>query len=830
MKLLCFGTFARILRVCKLPGVTDVQLVGSLTKVVDPICEYGESEGTAVSRLLSCNQNLSNGQKRRIGQRGRSTAGTFESGYETNRLSNVIQAAQKIDKDAVAKKIAEDVIPLLDVDKKALAIPAILGIIKEDESLDSFRHLSFEKYFEMSKVRLLRKRDFVLSEFLASVLLYTVVSVKNTDGKSTARVIDAQYVKSFEVSVSEYSIIDYVANTTSVETVSPGIAPTWRTDSIKAYLEKVYSKYDEIKTLLYLDQPKSFYSFYVCSDIQRRLPIKERFVRISYKTETLVNPTAAKIAVWSKYVILAGTGGIGKSMMLRHLLLQAIENYDASGIVPIFIPLKDFDDTTPTAQDFIYRKVNSYGTGITQQELLDLLNEGKCLLLFDGLDEINTRFASLFEQYLEAFIDCFPANQFIISSRPNRTFVSYNRFSVLWVRPFTKAQALELIDKLEFRPDDPTIKSKFRKELDASLFVSHREFAENPLLLTIMLMTFEQFAEVPSKMHIFYREAFVVLSQKHDASKGAYKRVLKTELTVDKFADYFAEFCSRTYHDEKFELTDEEFADFYYRLNERNRNSDIKTTAEDFLYDLCTNLCLMYMDSGKYHFTHRSFQEYFCALYFSRQKDRNLQAIGNFFENRRSRNYGDKTFPMLYDMIPAKIDEYIFIPFLSNFLKECEQNEGYWTFLNVMYPQIIYEKGETNSGTIFSPVSYLYEFIKRTFFDSDLDLGVLPFYESLVIESYGYMEDEDSGRTLVNLREVPSEYIYEYGEPNPVGWVLEIDIEDVRQKPYLYNALLDVLDSEDFALKKEYRSVQLCLDTLKANLKPKGDSLFDLFG
>lgn len=45
-----------------------------------------------------------------------------------------------------------------------------------------------------------------------------------------------------------------------------------------------------------------------------------------------------------------------------------------------------------------------------------------------------------------------------------------------------------------------------------------------------MLLTFEQYAEVPSKMHIFYREAFAALSVKHDASKGAYKRVLKTGL------------------------------------------------------------------------------------------------------------------------------------------------------------------------------------------------------------------------------------------------------------------------------------------------------------
>ena len=116
-----------------------------------------------------------------------------------------------------------------------------------------------------------------------------------------------------------------------------------------------------------------------------------------------------------------------------------------------------------------------------------------------------------------------------------------------------------LIDKLDFRPDEPTIKKRFREELEFSLYYTHMEFTQNPLLLTIMLMTYEQFAEIPSKMHIFYREAYVALSQKHDASKGAYKRVLKTGLTADRFAEYFAEFCARSYRDERFEFTEVQF-------------------------------------------------------------------------------------------------------------------------------------------------------------------------------------------------------------------------------------------------------------------------------
>jgi hypothetical protein len=138
------------------------------------------------------------------------------------------------------------------------------------------------------------------------------------------------------------------------------------------------------------------------------------------------------------------------------------------------------------------------------------------------------------------------------------------------------------------------------------------------LLLTIILLTFEQYAEVPSKMHVFYREAFEVLAKRRDASKGAYKRALRTGLPVDTFADYFAELCFRSYNDEKFEMTTAEFAGYYNILNARAVVNDKKTTAGDFLEDLCSNLCLMYFEGNSYHFTHRSFQEYFCALFFSK--------------------------------------------------------------------------------------------------------------------------------------------------------------------------------------------------------------------
>lgn len=596
-----------------------------------------------------------------------------------------------------------------------------------------------------------------------------------------------------------------------------------------AYLEKAKSKYNQIKTLLYTDAPKDFYSFYVCNGIEQRIYDSSSARRFSYRLKIIDEVTPAKLLSVSKYIILTGTGGLGKSMMLRHLLLTSIENFSESQVLPVFIPLKDFDGNTLDVFEYIYAKINCFGTGVTKQHFMNVLSSGKCLLLFDGLDEIGSKLGTVFETRLESFMDLYPENQYVISSRPYKSFVSYSRFTTLALQPFYKAQALELVDKLEYRTDEPAIKNKFRDELEATLFQTHRGFTENPLLLTIMLMTFEQFAEIPSKMHIFYREAFIALSQKHDASKGAYKRVLKTGLTTERYGNYFAEFCSRTYHDEKFELTESDFENYYYQLSERKKDGDNLTTASDYIYDTCTNMCLMFFESGKYFFTHRSFQEYFCAYYFSKQKDKNLRAIGEFFEKRRSRNYGDKTFVMLYDMIPDKIDEYIFVPFLSELFNKCDNANGYWTFLEIMYPIITYKKGDVDAYVTNSPSSYLYDFIKHQNFDNYGDCDSLSFDDSLVTEEYCYVEDGDGNEELIELNEVDYDYKMEHGTPEVVGWVLEVDVSKTTEKPAKHKRLIAELDSDDFVLKQEYLAARQYFDKILSKTKPSGNSLFDLF-
>ena len=54
-------------------------------------------------------------------------------------------------------------------------------------------------------------------------------------------------------------------------------------------------------------------------------------------------------------------------------------------------------------------------------------------------------------------------------------------------------------------------------------------------------------------------------------------------------------------------------------------------------------------------------------MYFASGFDTKLINVGKFFDTNGTRNY-DKTFDMLYDMIPSKVERVIFMPYLEKLL------------------------------------------------------------------------------------------------------------------------------------------------------------------
>ena len=731
-------------------------------------------------------------------------------------------------------------------------VQALLELIREDQTIPDER--DFHIHPDGSAVK---KKDldsmttFYLQPFLVGVWTAIILHVPdNTVGKQTyaswhqnrknsKKGSRPDFVSSIgqspihPVSVSQVSVSHEQAPEAVIVEDGHKLSEMYQD-----YLVSARNKYSMVKTIMD-EAPKPFYDFYVCNGLQFKRATPFAMASLSYEDMrkvlrgslftfpdagsalTFPDPTVDALEEISHFVIIEGTGGLGKSMMLRHLMLNTIDRVDFIGKIPIFVNLRDYDPSNPELTDFIFDHFRILCPNITKDQFHAGLARGDYALLLDGLDEIGKDYHPLFDRMLNRFADAYPGNVIVMSSRPDSHFTRFERFFEMELLPLSKEKALQLIDKLDYPPGEPELKKRFMDSLDNGLYESHHDFAENPLLLTFMLMRFEYFGDAPTQMHVFYDEVYEILSKRHDTTKVGFTRAYLSGLRPDKLKDFFAAFCAKTYTKNKIKLSRREMEDYIkVILSDMCGEAERSISPADVIQDLISGVCMMYEEGQEYLFTHLNFQEYFCALSFSRQKNEDLGAIGEFFEQHDSFHASEKVLKMFYDMIPDRVEKFIFIPLLSNLFPFQDDQANYWNYVKVNYPQFCYDIGETDESEVSVGESFLVDFLlDNSGFDISLKQEEMPFYENLVEKSYARLTIGETSM-IVEKSEIDSELLEDLqidGDPETVGWTLEVCTEEILKHKEQYKDLIEAMERKDFRFVREFET----LKRLQAKLNKK---------
>jgi hypothetical protein len=243
-----------------------------------------------------------------------------------------------------------------------------------------------------------------------------------------------------------------------------------------------------------------------------------------------------------------------------------------------------------------------------------------------------------------------------MSSRPDESLLGWDRFHIYRLGNLSKEQVKLLVEKLPF---DPDIKALFFKKLEAGLYETHEEFMVSPLLVIMMLLTLEQFVEIPAKIHLFYEYAFEALFMRHDSTKGGYQRKRKVNLPLDDYRRLFSYFCAMSYLTDTFRFTRSFVLE---TLEQCISAAQIETDKQAMLDDLEQCTCMLSKDGLEFVFTHRSFQEYFMAYFISRIKTDQLGKIASKLAARRQ---SDNVLMMISEMNREKFEETWVLPQLS---------------------------------------------------------------------------------------------------------------------------------------------------------------------
>lgn len=393
------------------------------------------------------------------------------------------------------------------------------------------------------------------------------------------------------------TIVDFIKKKYNEHKVDIGTA-------FDRYLNNASLRYNQIRTLATGNEPRPIIgdnSIYVD-------------IGIKYQEKIISTSTPDPVLEINRNILILGSGGVGKSMLMRHLFLKTAKRGD---YIPILFELRRIK-RRPQGQisilDQIYAYMKEYDVQLSIEQFEYSLRSGKYLFLFDGYDEVKEALSIKTAEAIQSFSFKYPQNPCIITSRPRYSIDPFDTFTVVELMPLTKEQSVLLASKIW--PDDEKTK-QFCKELKETLFDQHKDFAENPLLLSMMYLTFMRNNSIPEHLSDFYQKSYEALYGAHDNyDKGYYKRDFKCKnLDESKFKLLFSRFCFQTYLSEIYDFSEKVILSYLDKSILKLGLKDV--IAKDYLADLRNIVCMIIKAGDIYIFSHRSFQAYFAAYYTS---------------------------------------------------------------------------------------------------------------------------------------------------------------------------------------------------------------------
>ena len=401
----------------------------------------------------------------------------------------------------------------------------------------------------------------------------------------------------------------------------------------REYLVATYRRVATIKTFINPQVPVDLYTNFVSVTLKSG--------REEFDETTLVERLSQRGA----HFVISALAGRGKSVLMKYIALCKYQS--PTGTIPLFLELRQLNSLSKKDLLAFLHATYKGSRRLSFERFLGYLKAGSFLLILDGFDEVSPDDRKIVESQILQISREYPNCSMIISGRPDERFDSWEKFKHVSICPMTLKQVENLIVKLEY---DKVTKSKFLKAVKTSLYQTHESFLSTPLLATLMLLTFEQYADIPTKVHIFYDNAFETLFRKHDALKEQYVRVTRADVTVDVFRRIFSAFCAISYSEAMYSFTREQVVS---EIEKAIKYTGAPCKAEDFLTDLIESVCLLQLEGFEYHFVHRSFQEYFCALFLANSDSQTRKRFINETWSRAR----DNVLPMLFDMAQDLVEQ-----------------------------------------------------------------------------------------------------------------------------------------------------------------------------
>ena len=459
------------------------------------------------------------------------------------------------------------------------------------------------------------------------------------------------------------------------------------------YIYRSKEYFSKIKSFLSPNRMTLFRDIYVCNSVgSEPWPYVQPSEYDSAEEIAIDDVTADKLLEVSHHILIIGPGGIGKTMMMRHLFLDTLDNTSTKEKLPIFVTLREFGEGKRELLDLIVASARRFDLSLEQTKIYQLLEDNRCIVFFDGMDEIESEYYDDYLRQIDMLSGLFPNCQLIISTRGIGRFVNL-RFTPLWIKFFSAAQIKQFAMKMDSYFNNSEIKWGFiEKVINGKVSSNTKILMHNPLFLAITMAVFAKNKTLPYRKIELYKDMLDMLLKKHDIEeKIGFKRKFRSVDNIQDFERVLSEFSARLFMVEEDVFTYETCNKLFMQLESAKNLESKKMNADNFLFDLCNNAIILLVDEKHYAFIHKTIQGYLFAKYFSNVDDNKLDEL---FRWASKSNGGlsvnvELAMELLNETNPSRFAEHFIMPVLRRVFESNSGNQ-YLEFLKEFFQFIQY--------------------------------------------------------------------------------------------------------------------------------------------
>lgn len=381
-------------------------------------------------------------------------------------------------------------------------------------------------------------------------------------------------------------------------------------NKILEYIVEEYNRSLYTKTLIHRNTPVNLLDIFVPTNIVMKSKNFYYEKEDEYKLIEFDDFFTKK-----NYVTIIGDAGSGKSTLVKYLYLTCVDN--SFNKIPVKIELRYLNEEELSIKEYVVNRILiERGIAVNERIAIRMLQKGRMIFFFDGYDEVDKKRKSRYTNQLNQFMRDFNNNYYVLTSRPFTGLEFFPLCKNYFIRGFYKKQMKEFVGK-QISNADNEITNKIIQEIEKLYESDFRTFLQNPLLLSMFILTYRYNSAIPKQKYVFYQQVFDALFFEHDSLlKLGFQRRKNSNLDKTSFEKIIMLFSFLSFFDEQFLFDKEYLTTNLIKAKAIAKVEDFE--IEEFIDDLLISVPIFYRDGSYYSFAHKSLQEFFTAKFVSR--------------------------------------------------------------------------------------------------------------------------------------------------------------------------------------------------------------------